>query len=244
MSKLIFLGCLSISKYQETCKNAIKLIKKLDNNYKFIENAPCCGALSFHVANQEELRTHIEFVYNWLKQNEITELITICTACYKYFSTYYTQYIPNFNIKISHILQFLAKPESLEKLNLKYKGKKLKITYHDPCHLQTAEPKILNEPRKIIKNIKGDLDFRELKENENISLCCGSGGGAYSIFKENSDISSRYIFKRAKRAQYILISCPFCYTALSRIKDEDKKKRIDVIKFEDFIYKLMNGEEI
>ncbi|MGQ4873061.1 MAG: (Fe-S)-binding protein [Promethearchaeia archaeon] len=243
MTKIIFLGCLSRSRYKQTCENAIKLIKSIDNEYKVFDDAPCCGALSFHIANDNELKKHVDFVVNWFENNNITDLVTICAGCYNYFTKYYPKFNKSFNIKIQHILQFLAEPENLEKLNLKYTGKKLTIAYHDPCHLRTAKPKILKEPREIIRKIQGNIILKEINHNLQVVLCCGAGGGVYSSFKENSDYNSFFILEQTKkqRAKILLSSCPFCYTALRRIKEENKSIKIDIIKFEDFIYKISEG---
>ena len=136
-------------------------------------------------------------------------------------------------------------PENLKKLNLKYNGKKLKIAYHDPCHLRCASTPIIEEPRTIIASIDSKLKLKEMENNHMDSLCCGSGGGVYSIFKENSDFNTDLIFKQAKKVQakVLLTPCPFCYTALKRIKEENKI-RIPIMKFEDFLIKVMNGGEI
>jgi Fe-S oxidoreductase len=79
------------------------------------------------------------------------------------------------------------------------------------------------------------MDFNKTK-----SICCGAGGGVYSVFKENSDYNAKTIFDNMKKGKALLTACPFCYTALVRIRDENNIKK-PVIKFEDFIIKLMEG---
>lgn len=241
--KLIYLGCLSGSKYKQTCESAISIIKKLDDEYQVMDSVPCCGALSYHVANEEELKNHVEFVNDWFKENNITDIVTICAGCYNYLTRYYPQYIEDFSISIRHILQFLAEDKNLEKLDLKYEGKKLAVNYHDPCHLKNAVNPILEEPRKILNTIE-NIEFKEMENSRELSICCGAGGGVYSIFKQNADYNSEYIFKQMRRTKALLTSCPFCYTALKAVEnDPNKKIRTPVIKFEDFIYKIMNGED-
>jgi len=240
MTKLIFLGCLSSSKYEQTCENAIKIIKTIDNEFQVLDNVPCCGALAYHFASEEELITHVKFVNDWFTINNITEIVTICAGCYNYLSRYYKQYLgEEFTIPIKHLLQFIAIPENLSKLNLKYKGKKIKICYHDACHLRNATNPIIEEPRAIINSIE-DIELFEMDNNRTNSTCCGAGGGVYSIFKENSDYNSQVIFEQSKRGKVLLTACPFCYTALERIKEENNIKK-PVIKFEDFLMKIMEG---
>jgi len=242
--KLIYLGCLSKKAYKSTCENAIKIIKLLDSDYQDLDDVPCCGALSFHITSEKDLKEHVQFVNNWFKENGVTDLVTICAGCYSYLTNYYPKYLgSDFNVKVQHLLQFMNQPEYLEKLNLKYEGEKLVITYHDPCHLRSGSPKIIEEPRSILNNIEGNIILKEIEYANDISICCGAGGGVYSSFKDNSDYNSNLIFQYAKktRAKALLTPCPFCYTSLKRIKEENKKIRIPVIKFEDFIYKLIEG---
>lgn len=241
MNKLIFLGCLSSSRFRVTCENAIKIIRLLDNKYQVLKNPPCCGALAHQIVPHEEIRDHVNFVNDWFNDNGVTELITICAGCYNYFTRYYSEYLgTDFNVKVMHLLQFINKPESLEKLNLKYSGKKLKIYYHDACHLRNAKIPIIDEPRNIINSIEGNIVLGEMENNRINSLCCGAGGGVYSIFKENSDFSAKLIFDQMRMSKALLTACPFCYTSFIRIKEENNIKT-PVIKFEDFILKLMEG---
>jgi len=240
MTKLIFLGCLSNSKYKDTCANAIKIIKKLDQEYKVIDNTPCCGALAYNTASEKELEAHVKFVNDWFKLNDVFEIVTICAGCYNYLTKFYPLYLGNdFNIDIKHLLQFISIPENLQKLDLKYRGNKIKVVYHDACHLRNAQKPILEEPRMIVNSID-NIELYEMEHNRTNSDCCGAGGGVYSIFKENSDYNSRLIFEQSKEGKALLTACTFCYTALKRIKEENHIKK-PVIKFEDFIAKIMEG---
>jgi len=240
MTKLIFLGCLSKRIYDSTCKNAIKLIQFLDNEYKEIEDAPCCGSLAYHITADETMRNHVEFVNNWFKTNNITDLVTTCAGCYTYLTSYYKEYAgSDYNVNVQHLLQFIAKPSNLEKLNLKYPGKPLKVNYHDACHLRNASIPIIEEPRAILNSID-NIELVEMHFNKTKSICCGAGGGVYSAFKENSDYNAKSIFDNMNKGKALITACPFCFTALNRIREDNKIKK-PVIKFEDFIVKLMEG---
>ena len=240
MSKLIYLGCLSDKLYESTCKNAVKLIQFLDSEYNIIENPPCCGSLAFNITSDDIMKNHVEFVNEWFRTNNITELVTICAGCYSYFIRYYKEFLGSeFKVNVQHFLQFLAKPTNLQKLNLKISGDNLKVNYHDACHLRNSSVPIIEEPRTILNSID-NIELVESDYNKTKSICCGAGGGVYSIFKESSDYNGKLIFDTMKKGKVLLTACPFCYTALKRIKEENKIRK-PVIKFEDFIVKLMEG---
>ena len=243
MTKLIYFGCLSTNRYKDTCENATKIIKFLNNAYQILEDPPCCGSLAHQVATDEELVNHVKFVNDWFKANNISELVTNCAGCYNYLTRYYPKYLgSDFNVKVQHLLQFINQPENLKKLNLKYTGKKLNVYYHDACHLRNAEVPIIEEARNILNSIDGNIQLKEMENNKMNSLCCGAGGGVYSIFKENSDYSSKLIFNQMRMSKALVTACPFCYAAFVRIREENKIKT-PVIKIEDFIIKLMEGED-
>jgi len=245
MTKLLYLGCLTKEKYQETSNNALKLIQKVDHDYKIIDDAPCCGSLLFHTSSDEELKNHVQDTYNWFKSNEVSDIVTICAGCYNYLVSEYPKYIPDFNINVKHLVQFVNQKENLDALNLKYNGKKLIIAYHDPCHLKNASIEVIEEPRNLLKAIEGNIVLKELEVNRKSSVCCGAGGGVYSSFKENADTNARLIFEHARkaRAKLLLTPCPFCYTALKEIKEKDEKIRTTLMKFEDFLTKIVEGVE-
>jgi Fe-S oxidoreductase len=166
--------------------------------------------------------------------------VTICAGCYNYLTKYYPLFLDSdFAVEVQHLLQFLSKPENLAKLNLKYGDKKIKVSYHDACHLRNAVNPIIEEPRAIFNSIE-NVELFEMENNKTNSICCGAGGGVYSIFKENSDYNSQLIFEQSKRAKVLLTACPFCYTALKRLREENNIKN-PVIKVEDFIVKLLEG---
>ncbi|TFG08177.1 MAG: (Fe-S)-binding protein [Promethearchaeota archaeon] len=242
MTKLIYFGCLSSGKYKDTCENAKKIIQFLDNEYVVIEDPPCCGSLAHQVATEEKVREHVRMVNDWFKSNDVTDLVTICAGCYNYLTRYYPEYLGSeFKINVMHLLQFMDTPENLKKLNLKYEGtKKLKVYYHDACHLKNATDPIIEEARDIINSIDGKIQLGEMENTRINALCCGAGGGVYSIFKENSDYNAKLIFDQMRMSKALLTACPFCYTAFKRIKDENNIKT-PVIKFEDFILRLMEG---
>jgi len=240
LAKLIYLGCLSNTRYQETCKNAIKIINYLDPSYTVLDDVPCCGALSYHIGNDIELKAHVESVNDWFELNNVSEIVTTCAGCYNYLTKYYAQFLgKDFKVKVIHFLQFLAEPDNLSKLDLKHSGKKLKVSYHDACHLRNAVIPIIEEPRQILNSIE-NVELKEMENNKTNSICCGAGGGVYSIFKENSDYNSKLIFDQLNRGKILLTACPFCFTAFTRIRKENKIKK-PVIKFEDFIVNIMEG---
>ncbi len=90
---------------------------------------------------------------------------------------------------------------------------KLRVTYHDPCHLGRFQ-KLTKEPRALLQGLSG-IDFRECAESD---MCCG-GAGSYSLthYELSTKILDRKMANVAKTgAQLLVTSCPACMMQLER----------------------------
>ncbi len=100
---------------------------------------------------------------------------------------------------------------------MKAAGPKLRVTYHDPCHLVKGQ-KISAQPRNVLKAIPG-VEYVELPGAND---CCG-GGGSFQV--EHAD-TSRKITKRkvdnirATKAQVLATCCPGCNLTIANHLDE------------------------
>ena len=85
---------------------------------------------------------------------------------------------------------------------------KLKVTYHDPCHLGQG---ISAEPRKLLKMIPG-VEFVEMNE---ANWCCGG----QALYDDPLRASMAYWTKMANaaatNADVIASGCPVCQMQLS-----------------------------
>jgi glycolate oxidase iron-sulfur subunit len=100
--------------------------------------------------------------------------------------------------------------------------KKIKVTYHDPCHLN-RELGIKSEPREILKTIP-DIEFVEMS---NPSCCCGSGG---SFNLSHYDLSLKILDKKMEGirdtgAEIVVTSCSGC---MLQLKDGAHQKGMKV----------------
>ncbi|MDT3702537.1 MAG: (Fe-S)-binding protein [Thermincola sp.] len=125
-----------------------------------------------------------------------------------------------------HITQFLAQLIREGRLTVSREYEK-KITYHDPCYLGRHNG-IFDEPREILKKIPG-LEFNEMSESREESLCCGMGGGRVWAETPKNERFSNIRLEQATEvgAEILVTSCPYCITAF-----EDSRL---VMNFEDKI---------
>ncbi|MBP2675076.1 MAG: Fe-S oxidoreductase [Deltaproteobacteria bacterium] len=106
---------------------------------------------------------------------------------------------------------------------MKDNGRKVRVTYHDPCHLVNAQ-KVTAQPRNLLKSIPG-VEYVELPgANE----CCG-GGGAFQV--EHAETSRKITRRKVDNihgtgAQVLATCCPGCNLTLSNHLDPDRKLEV------------------
>ena len=71
-----------------------------------------------------------------------------------------------------HATELLA--DLVDEGKIKLHGFPQPVTYHDPCDLGRTSG-IYDPPRRIIEAIP-NIQFAEMAENREMSLCCGGGG--------------------------------------------------------------------
>ena len=106
---------------------------------------------------------------------------------------------------------------------MKDNGRKVRVTYHDPCHLVNAQ-KVTAQPRNLLKSIPG-VEYVELPgANE----CCG-GGGAFQV--EHAETSRKITRRKVDNihstgAGVLATCCPGCNLTLSNHLDPDRKLEV------------------
>ena len=103
--------------------------------------------------------------------------------------------------------------------------KEVKVTYHDPCQLARYLG-LIEEPRKILRSIKGIELVETDWTNREWATCCGGGGGFEAVFPELSQVLA---VNRVRElidtgAEIIVTHCPGC---IMQLKDGLKELKTD-----------------
>ncbi len=119
--------------------------------------------------------------------------------------------------------------ENISSLELRF-PREVKVTYHDPCQL-VRYLGLVEEPRQILRAIKGiELIETDWTKGE-WATCCGGGGGFEAVFPELSQILA---VNRAKElvetgAEIIVTHCPGCIMQLKVGLKELKATGVEVL---------------
>ncbi len=184
------------------------------------DNAKCCGLP--HIANGKmdtarKLAAHNIKIYNSFNFDYI---ITDCASCSSALSAKNMNFLvgglkiedqaQEFAGKVIDLTKFLIDIIDI-KLPPKDVTQKIKVTYHDPCHLANAQD-IKEQPRELLRRIPG-VEYIEMPL---ANRCCG-GSGTYSV--THHDMSMKILDVKMDSAMttgadILATCCPSCMMQL------------------------------
>ena len=141
------------------------------------------------------------------KRHGVRKILASSPHCYHTFKNEYPALGADF--EVVHITQLLA--ELVEEGRIKpAKEYTKKVTYHDPCYLGRHN-KIYDQPRRVLASIPG-LEFIELPDSREESLCWGMGGGRVWMETKKEERFSELRINQALEAgaEVLAICCPYC----------------------------------
>ncbi len=227
---IFFAGCTGSYRMQNIPRAAVTILDRAGITVNCLgENEVCCTSPLLRTGiNMQTLEASKEVV---TKADALgaKDMVMSCSGCYKTVSSNYVEYYGKPGQNVYHITQYVDKLIANRKLPLNNEFK-ARVTYHDPCHLG-RHSKVFEEPRNILKKIKG-LDFVEMERNRENSRCCGAGGGYKSAFNDFAVniAAERVRDAEAVGAEVIATACPFCVLNLKQgaAKIKSKVKVMDI----------------
>lgn len=231
-----FVGCTSSYREQGVALATAEILSSMDIKFKILKEEQCCGSPVFMTGQSEKAKAIAETNVNKFLEAGIKKIITSCAGCYRMWKEVYpNKFKLNHGIEIIHLPDFLMKETNISKLKLN-NALKMKITYHDPCHLG-RHMGMYEIPRDLLKEIPG-IELVEMERNRENAWCCGSGGGVRSAFKDLSELAATERIQEALEtgAEAIVSSCPFC---LNQFKSNIKSKDIKAYDLSELIKKAL-----
>lgn len=233
MRVVFFTGCMTDFVFQETGQKIISILKA--NNIETIipKNLGCCGAPAYYMGDHKTTLKLAQENFRILSQLNPDYIIINCATCGQVLKSVYENLL-NVNgdfsdlaNKVIDIHKFLlvnkCETEDLQNgvgsdnkdhsATIKQlqkaicSDKKIRVTYHDPCHLKRGLNTYL-EPREILKSLPW-VDFVEM---ENPDACCGGAGG-FNL--KHYDLSLKIGKRKADSikhtgADVVATGCPAC----------------------------------
>lgn len=210
---IYFPGCMATFRTKNISKSTIELLRKANVDFKLLgKDEWCCGSVLLRTGHRGAAKKTAQHNIEVLKNTEANQVVTSCAGCYRTLKKDYEELFGKQGFEVFHIVEFIKK--LIDNGKLRFSGKDLKVTYHDPCHLGRHSG-IYEAPREILNSIPG-IELVEMARNRKNARCCGAGGGVASAFKELAEDMADARIKEAidTGAEILATPCPFCVYAL------------------------------
>jgi glycolate oxidase iron-sulfur subunit len=137
---------------------------------------PCCGALLVHAGEEAAAIDLAKKTIDAFERANVETIVTNAAGCGSNVKEYghllrdepeYAERAKIFAAKCKDVSEVLAELEPRAKRS----ALKLRVAFHDSCHLQHAQG-VRSQPRSLLSKIPG-LELAEIPE---AAICCGSAG--------------------------------------------------------------------
>jgi len=194
------------------------------------EEESCCGYPSLTAGRPDVFEEMVNRNVEAIRKTGAKLVVVSCTGCYGALKDEYpkvlgAQRFPD----VIHVTELLADMIEEEKIGKLASKEKMKVTYHDPCHLGRYMG-IYGAPRKVLERI-ANIELVEMPRNKRFSWCCGSGSGVVALgFPEftNWTAKQRLLEAESTGAETLVTSCYSCYDNFMVAKSKEKDITIEI----------------
>jgi len=204
-------------------RDAVNVLHNLGVEFGYLaDDEPCCGGLLYYIGLQSEFAKNAQEMYKKLKSLGVKRIISIVPSCTYTIRNLIPNCVDGYDLEVKHFLEVVL--EGIQSRELRF-PKEVKVTYHDPCQLARYLG-LIEEPRQILRAIKGiELVETDWTKGE-WATCCGGGSGFEAVFPELSQILA---VNRTEElietgAEIIVTHCPGC---IMQLKEGLKELKID-----------------
>ncbi len=211
---LYYPGCTAayVSSAQPVAQAAASLMLRSGVDFGILgREEACCGSTALRVGERglfEELAARNLDMFN---RCGASVLVTACAGCYGIIKHEYPR-LGELRLEVLHLSELLLR--LLEEGRMELPEVRMRVTYHDPCHLG-RHAGVFEAPRRILRAVPG-LELVEMERIRENSLCCGAGGGLRTA---HGSLASELAGERleeavAAGAEAVVTCCPFCESNL------------------------------
>ncbi|MEX2753827.1 MAG: (Fe-S)-binding protein [Candidatus Sigynarchaeota archaeon] len=204
-----FMGCTAAYREKDLVKHTISVLEKLGTDFAILKDETCCGSPLITTGQVAAARSLAEKNIAAMTNAGAKLVVTSCAGC---FRTWAKQYETKFGLKlpfkVQHITEYIK--DNIKKLAIKHPKQRIKVTYHDPCHLG-RHGGVYEAPRDILKKLPG-VELVEMPRNRKNAWCCGAGAGVKSAIKDLAleTARKRIVESEQTGATVLVTACPFC----------------------------------
>jgi len=200
-----------------------QILDRAGENFTTLAGEEWCCGFPLQIAG---MSSHVEALarHNVESVREIgaRRLVATCPSCYHMWAHEYPQILgESLGFEVLHSTELLI--GLIDRGRIRLKGFAQPVTYHDPCDLGRTSG-IYEAPRQVIRAIPG-IQFTEMADNREMSLCCGGGGDAEMADAELTAAVAKRRIEQAQQtgAAVVISACQQCDRTLA---EAARKNRI------------------
>ena len=189
----------------------------------------CCGESIRKAGEEEKFKALARDNIKAFIDHGVTRILVSSPHCYHTFRNEYSEFM--MNLEVVHISQYLK--ELIDQGRLEPVGPfDKRVTFHDPCYLGRHNG-CFDPPRDVLGAVPG-LDYVEMPESREQSLCCGGGGGRIWMHTDKEERFGNLRLAQAQQvgAEVLVTSCPYCISNFEEsrlsLPDEDPLRIMDL----------------
>jgi glycolate oxidase iron-sulfur subunit len=210
-----FAGCALTYLYPEVGEALVGVLQTLGYPVFLPRTQGCCGMPALSSGNGPLFAQLAETNVKAFADRKVAAILTACASCHGALAGHYGEKEDSpFAAPIVDIHLFLQQQGIFDRLAALPKGgQRIRVTYHDPCHLRTQG--ITQAPRDLLRALP-QVEFIEMAD---AARCCGLGGTFAAAHPELSRaIGDRKLAGlTASGATIIASGCPGCVMQLQDI---------------------------
>jgi Fe-S oxidoreductase len=208
----------------------VNVLKKLRLEIEIPSGQDCCGIAAILSGEGDLPLKNVEKNISMLTRAEVDAVLIDCATCGAAFKKEYIALLKRKGMDTTQakvlkkrtfdVMEYVAARIDELPLPKKGPGEKVRVTYHDPCHLVRAQG-VSDAPRKILKALP-QVEYVEMEE---ANTCCGGGGSFQFDFPEVSKGITEKKIKHIREtgARVVVTGCPGCrLTIAGNLGDHDR----------------------
>lgn len=239
----LFAGCSINYLYPEIGESTLRLLTRYQFSVRLPKDQTCCGLPAYGSGDVETAKFLARRNVEGFRSLNLSQIVVPCASCFYFLKEGYLKLFPedeevrSFSEKIVEPSTFFLNFLNTSQQDRRPHGgdKKLRLTYHDPCHLR-RRMKIYQEPRRLLEFLPG-IEFVEMKQPDR---CCGMGGSFNLVYY---DLSKKILQRKlddieTTKAEYVTTSCMGCIIQL-RDGVHGRKTRTEVVHLVEMLERTM-----
>lgn len=222
---VFYSGCAIDFAYPQIGMSLIKVLNKRGYKVLYPMEQGCCGIALRYMGDIELVRKmakdNIVAMEKALKEEQADCIVMACATCTSSWVHDYPELLKDepewmkraeqLKDKIVEFTCFISRESEKETKSGKKpgseKGKALKVTYHDSCHMK-RHLGIFKEPRELLSSMPG-VEYVEMPKAD---ACCGCGGTFSVKFPEVAAgiLGKKLANIESTKADMVVTGCPGC----------------------------------